>query len=321
MEFFQNHIPVIGISGASSDNSSVRAMMTQIASSGAIPMFLGNHERRDPAKDVEKIDALVIMGNDMDLDPNNYNQTRHKKTKSEFDRPENQNRAYYEYMIMGKALDIKMPLLTICGGTQRLNVMLGGDLQQHIPDTTGHDDHNQQLHNIAPFIPVHPVQIKRGSSLADIADSSLLSMFIPTHKNLVYDENSIHHQAMGKIGEGLKESAYSKENGSKVIEAVEADPKGKLKGQFVIGVQWHPEFSASELGAKIANRLREKALKFAKDNNRKHSMAEVRRENILSSLNKVFPNNLATIKKGSMAEAILAERMRQPHMDNGQSLR
>jgi hypothetical protein len=54
ISFFTRLPPVIGISGSNADSASVRAMMTQIASSGAVPIFLGNHAKRDPAADIEK---------------------------------------------------------------------------------------------------------------------------------------------------------------------------------------------------------------------------------------------------------------------------
>ena len=51
--------PVVGICGGNADSASVRAMMTQIQSAGAIAVFLGNHANRDASADIEKIDALV----------------------------------------------------------------------------------------------------------------------------------------------------------------------------------------------------------------------------------------------------------------------
>ncbi len=71
--------PVIGISGSSSDSASIRAMITQIAGTGAIPLFLGNHTKRDAASDFAKIDALVVMGNNSDISPECYGQPNTKK--------------------------------------------------------------------------------------------------------------------------------------------------------------------------------------------------------------------------------------------------
>jgi len=78
--------PVIGISGWKSDSASVRAMMTQISGAGAVPMFLGDHGDRNAEEDIKKIDALVIMGSDSDIDPAKYGAAKSAHTKSESDR-------------------------------------------------------------------------------------------------------------------------------------------------------------------------------------------------------------------------------------------
>ena len=50
------------------------------------------------------------------------------------------------------------------------------------------------------------------------------------------DTNSAHHQAIDKLGEGLKITAISTDG---ITEAVEwADTTGK---SFFLGIQWHPE--------------------------------------------------------------------------------
>ena len=46
------------------------------------------------------------------------------------------------------------------------------------------------------------------------------------------DMNSIHHQAVARLGRGLRATAWGDDD---VVEAVE------LPGSAVLGVQWHPE--------------------------------------------------------------------------------
>lgn len=281
--------PVVGISGSSSDSASVRAMITQIAGTGAIPLFLGNHTKRDAASDFAKIDALVVMGNNSDISPECYGQPKHAKTNCELDTETGRARADYETALIKKALEEKMPLLGVCGGMQRLNVIRGGSLHQHVPDLIGNDDHAQHLHNVAPFIPVQPVHIVKESTLGNIADSTpFIFAPVPSHNNYTYKENSMHHQSVAVVGSDLRASAHAEDkfkDGSSLIEAIEADPKGKFAGQFVLGVQWHPEFSANELGAKIAVRVAQEAMEYAKQHNRSHPAGQAEEENILSSVN------------------------------------
>jgi putative glutamine amidotransferase len=46
--------------------------------------------------------------------------------------------------------------------------------------------------------------------------------------------NSMHHQAIKRLGEGLREAAWAPDG---VIEGVEMPGDDR----FVLGVQWHPE--------------------------------------------------------------------------------
>lgn len=318
VSIFPNPRPVIGISGSNADSASVRAMMTQITSTGAVPLFIGNHAARDPVADFQKIDALVVMGNNADIDPTKYGEKPHTKTLSEMQTAEGRARADYEEKLLTLALRNKMPVLGVCGGMQRLNVMLGGNLHQHVPDLVGNDDHAQQDFGIAPFVPVQLVHIDEKSNLAKIANKNgethfgdtLLSLFVPSHKNYDYAENSMHHQAVRNVGQGLRVAARSEDG---IIEAIEAAPNGDLKDQFVLGVQWHPEFSASELGAKIATQLTQKALRYAKDNQREHPPGEAQDETALSSLPQLkTPSEAVSVAPGGWVETMLRRRGQMP---------
>jgi gamma-glutamyl-gamma-aminobutyrate hydrolase PuuD len=67
---------------------------------------------------------------------------------------------------------------------------------------------------------VHPVEIRDGSRLAGIVG---VGSQVTSH----------HHQALGKVGAGLVETAWAADG---TLEAVE-DPSLR----FAVGVQWHPE--------------------------------------------------------------------------------
>lgn len=328
------HAPVIGISGSSAESASVRAMMTQIAAAGAVPMFLGNHSQRNPAEDIQRIDSLIVMGNDNDIDPARYGQARHAKTKSERDTPEGIARCDYEDDMLKLAVGSKMPVLGVCAGMQRIDTLQelfpGGELHQHIPELTGHDEHAQQALGIAPFTPVQAVTIAKDSKLGGIAEG-ISAIYTPARTegggNIVVNENSMHHQAVAKVGAGLRAAAYSDDtmpDGGKLIEAIEADPTGPYKDQFIVGVQFHPEFSASPLGAKLATALAGEAKAYAKAHGAKHNLAEVLAENFVSQQAKpglklhqepeAPPQGLQDvlkIRQGGMVEMVLRQREQQ----------
>jgi putative glutamine amidotransferase len=168
-----------------------------------------------PAEDgveetLDALDAIVFSGG-ADVDPAHYGAEPHPET----DTPQARRDAA-EMALLHSALERDMPTLAICRGFQLLNVARGGDLVQHLPEEVGHDDHKQ----IPGEFAVHPVEVKDGSRLGEIVGST---PHVTSH----------HHQAPGRVGDGLVESAWAADG---TLEGVE-DPSQR----FVIGVQWHPE--------------------------------------------------------------------------------
>src|SRR6266487_2370799 len=84
---------------------------------------------------LDAVDGLVFSGGS-DLDPETYGQAPHPETTDVV--PE-RDRA--ELALLEGALARDLPVLAVCRGSQVLNVALGGDLVQHLPDVVGHDDH------------------------------------------------------------------------------------------------------------------------------------------------------------------------------------
>jgi hypothetical protein len=64
-----------------------------------------------------------------------------------------------ELALLGGALKRDMPVLGICRGSQILNVALGGDLYQHLPDFLVHERHK---HDPPGVFLVHEVAIESG---------------------------------------------------------------------------------------------------------------------------------------------------------------
>ena len=176
-------------------------------------------------------------------------------------------RSVHEKALVAAALNKKIPLLGICGGMQRINTTLGGTLHQHIPDQLDHSNHLQKMDTTPAYIPVQFVQIDKGSLLGDLSSPAAVAM--PAHgakEGLLVAENSIHHQAVDKLGKGLRANAKSIETTDEhdIIEGFEIDPEGPLADQFIMGLQFHPEFGASDIGPQISSYLFEMALEYQK---------------------------------------------------------
>jgi putative glutamine amidotransferase len=111
-----------------------------------------------------------------------------------------------------------LPIFGICRGAQALNVARGGTLHQHLPAVTDNSvDHRQTQPG---WEETHQVRLEPGSRLASI---------LGTDASWV---NSFHHQAVDRLGRGLRAVAWAPDG---TIEAIE-DPD-----RFVLGVQWHAE--------------------------------------------------------------------------------
>jgi gamma-glutamyl-gamma-aminobutyrate hydrolase PuuD len=158
------------------------------------------------------VSGLLLMGGS-DVNPARYGEAPHSETDRADDARDD-----LECALIVDFLRRDLPVLAICRGLQMLNVQHGGTLVQHLDSTPRH-----RVKTADKGLPAHPVEMVPGSRLAAI-----------TRGSLKLDVNSRHHQAIDRLGEGLRISARDPEDG--VIEAVERPDK-----RFAIGVQWHPE--------------------------------------------------------------------------------
>jgi putative glutamine amidotransferase len=188
-----------------------------IARAGGLPIALP-HDPLLVEEWLELLDGLVVTGGAFDLDPALYGDAARHPTVRTKDR-----RTAFEAAITRAALARDQPILGICGGQQLLNVVLGGDLIQHIPDAIAgclaHEQPNPRTE------PGHEVEVLPGSLLHAIGGTTRLAV------------NSAHHQAAGRVGAGVVISGRAPDG---VIEAIEAPER-----RFCIGVQWHPEYAIS----------------------------------------------------------------------------
>lgn len=167
-----------------------------------------------PDRGLDQLDGLVLTGG-IDLNPRLYGQELH----SEAD-PPNDARDQMEIGLLTSAMDKDLPVLAICRGMQLLNVALGGTLNQHISAFATH-----QRYDLGKQIPVHSVDVRKGTRLAEILGDGEVAV------------NSRHHQAVANLGTGLRVSARAPDS---LIEGIELP-----EHRFLIGVQWHPEDQAA----------------------------------------------------------------------------
>src|SRR5919199_5046980 len=193
-----------------------RSYVDALQTAGAVVVMLPPDEwlAEHPDDALAALDGLVLAGG-ADIDPASYGAERHPKTVNT--RPE-RDRA--EIALARRALARDLPVLGICRGMQLLNVALGGNLIQHLPDDVGHTDHRRSLGSFDNAD--HDVRLAEGSLAARAAGETL------------HQTKSHHHQGVDELGEGLVASGWSVIDD--LVEAAEVPGRA-----YALGVQWHPE--------------------------------------------------------------------------------
>jgi putative glutamine amidotransferase len=184
------------------------------------------------------IDGLLITGGGFDVDPVLYGEMdRHETVNT------NPKRTQFEWEIIVRAIELKMPILAICGGEQLLNVVLGGTLIQDIPDNFPSD-----TSHFSPQIPAnmacHKIIIQTDTKLFEVVKTKEMRV------------NSRHHQAVNTLGQDVIVSARAEDG---LIEGIEYGPH-----PFCLGVQWHPEFFVDDQDEAIITAFIEASRQYKK---------------------------------------------------------
>lgn len=165
---------------------------------------------------VERLDGIVLSGG-ADVDPRKYGARPGPHLGST--EPE---RDQFELALAEAAIEAGVPLLGICRGLQVLNVWAGGTLLPHLAPDDGEGHSSQAYPRNAR---THEVAFVDGTQCAELYGPTCVV-------------NSLHHQAVDRLGNGLVVSGRASDG---VIESIE------LPGHAVLAVQWHPEMLRDRL--------------------------------------------------------------------------
>jgi len=181
-----------------------------VISAGGLPVILP-YNTQNAKEYLQNVSGLILSGGG-DIDPAHFNEDAHPKTE-----PPNAARDEFELELCRLALEMDIPLLGVCRGSQILNVACGGALTQHI------ENHNSARNPQQPHLrwQTYSHSIKLQGKLREIIGEDEILV------------NSIHHQIVGRLGTDVYVNAITDDE---IIEAIEV--KGR---KFALGVQWHPE--------------------------------------------------------------------------------
>jgi len=166
---------------------------------------------------VDALDGLLLQGG-ADMSPKSYGESPMNPLWAG-----DEIRDAYEIELFNEFVSQGKPVFGICRGHQVINVALGGSLYQDIATQLGadagcHRDEQKYDHCY------HDVRILPGTWLSRVYPNVQVTRI-----------NTIHHQAIRRLGEGLVVEAKSEPDG--IVEAIRWEGHS-----FVVGVQWHPEF-------------------------------------------------------------------------------
>jgi putative glutamine amidotransferase len=218
----------------------------------------------------DDLDGLVLSGG-VDIAPEFYSgENDYAHAPANWERA----RDLFEMEVLEQALEQRIPVFGVCRGLQLVNVVLGGTLVQDLGEA------GDGVHEGTGGIDKrHGVWVERGSMLGSIlgvcdadaagtgrsgADAAGDAGASGITRGLV---NSAHHQAIGRLAEGLRVSCRADDG---TIEGVEwAEPDGQ---SFLLAVQWHPErmFVNGFADAAFYGALRDRFIKEIKHNNGNH---------------------------------------------------
>lgn len=182
-----------------------------LVAAGATPVLLPSIDPRHVDIVLESVDGLVITGGG-DMDPATYGAAN--SDSSDVDRARDQ----WELALVAAARRHQVPVLGVCRGCQVLNVALGGTLRQHVWGSKSHPH----------LLDASGTRLETGYH-----DVSLEGLLVEIYSKDSRRVNSLHHQAIDIVGDGLEVVATTSDGEIEAVVATGPWP--------ALGVQWHPE--------------------------------------------------------------------------------
>jgi putative glutamine amidotransferase len=212
--------PIIGItsgfvklSNFSEGDYAHKDYITSLIKAGAIPLILPIAPGSCAEQYTELCDGFLLSGG-CDVNPKFFDQDPMPDCGI-FDT----ERDEMEFQLVRQSIKKGKPVFGICRGLQVMNVALGGTLIQDIASELDHPIQHEQ--KVSRREGSHRVRLEKDTHLFQVLGEQETVMV-----------NSLHHQSIDRLGDGLRTAAFSADG---IIEAMDMTENG------LMGVQWHPE--------------------------------------------------------------------------------
>ncbi|NVK34632.1 MAG: gamma-glutamyl-gamma-aminobutyrate hydrolase family protein [Rhodobacteraceae bacterium] len=169
---------------------------------------------------LDRIDGVLATGSKSNVNPELYGEEA-----TEDNGPYDPARDATTLPLLRRAIERAIPVFAICRGMQELNVSCGGSLLTEIQDLEGIGDHRAPNadHQDERFRIAHPIDVEKNSQLANVVGDKPIEV------------NSLHRQAVGRLGNGIKVEARAEDG---TIEAISVEGATG----YLVATQWHPEY-------------------------------------------------------------------------------
>jgi putative glutamine amidotransferase len=195
----------IGISGPRRRGPAQRLIALALRMHGARTHYI----RPGGRVNVSLLDGLVLSGGSH-VQPSLYSQ--YPMVTADYDKRRDET----DQRLLIESETLNLPVLGICRGAQLINVYRGGSLCQNVTPLRQNTRHRPLL------LPLQTVKVVDNTRLSQI-------MRLP-----VIGANRIHSQTIKKLGQDLRVVAVDNDL---FVQAIE-----NTRGQWLMGVQWHPEY-------------------------------------------------------------------------------
>ncbi|WP_297507785.1 gamma-glutamyl-gamma-aminobutyrate hydrolase family protein [Thermococcus sp.] len=216
--------PLIALIGSFKEGcvSAPREHLLMVSKAGGLPAVFS--VETDPEDLLEVADGVLLIEGP-DVHPRFYGSDPSPKL-----REVDVARDEFEIELVKKAVERGTPVMGIGRGMHVINVALGGTLYQDVYEIPKAIKHDWDIKSVRPEQRLHTIRVKADSILYSILKETLN---VESTNEAWTWVNSFHHQAVKRVGEGLRPVAFAVDG---LVEAIESSEG------FLLGVQWGPEY-------------------------------------------------------------------------------